>query len=44
MYMTEQEFLDKCIIPDKTPIRYKDDIIGHTVGENDCVKPINTVF
>lgn len=42
--MTEQEFLDKCVIPDKTPIRYKDDIIGHTVGENDCLKPINAVI
>lgn len=42
--MSEQEFLDACIIPDKTPIRYGDYIIGHTVGNNDCKKPINAVI
>lgn len=42
--MSEQEFLDVCIIPDKTPIVYKEYVIGHTVGENDCKKPINAVI
>ena len=39
-----QEFLDNCAIPDGTPIVYKDRVIGHTTGENDCKKPIKAVI
>lgn len=42
--MSEQEFLDAYTIPDKTPIRYGNNIIGHTVGNNDCRKFINAVI
>ena len=39
-----QEFLDNCTIPDKTPIIYKDRVIGCTIGENDCKKPIKAAI
>ena len=39
-----QEFLDNCTIPNKTPIVYKDRVIGHTTGENDCKKPIKALI
>lgn len=39
-----QEFLDNCTIPDKTPIVYKNRVVGHTLGENDCKKPIKALI
>lgn len=42
--MSEQEFLDACVIPDKTPIICKGKVIGYTMGENDCKKPIKAAI
>lgn len=38
------QFYENCVIPDKTPVKFGDKVIGHTVGENNCKSPITIVL
>ena len=35
--------MDNITIPDKTPIIYKNKVVGHTIGVTKCDEPINAV-
>lgn len=35
--------MNDMVIPDKTPIIYKNKVVGHTIGVTKCDEPINAV-
>lgn len=36
--------MNDIVIPDKTPIIYKNKVVGHTIGVTKCDEPINVLI